>query len=64
LAALTELLVKHGPPAFIRSDHSGEFTAGVVGDWLKRIQVKTLYIEPGSPGEKWLSRMVQRQVAR
>jgi putative transposase len=31
--------------------HGGEFTAGVVRDWLKRIQVITLYIEPGSPWE-------------
>jgi transposase InsO family protein len=26
----------------------GEFTADVVRGWLKRIQVKTLYIEPGT----------------
>ena len=49
LATLTELFVKHGLPAFIRSDNGGEFTAGVVRAWLKRIQVNTLYIEPGSP---------------
>jgi transposase InsO family protein len=30
LAALTELLVEHGPPAFIRSDNGGEFTAVAV----------------------------------
>ena len=51
LASLTELFVKHGPPAFIRSDNGGEFTASVVREWLKRLQVKTLYIEPGSPWE-------------
>ena len=51
LATLTELFVKHEPPAFIRSDNGGEFTAGVVREWLKRLQVKTLYIEPGSPWE-------------
>jgi putative transposase len=33
LATLTELMVKHGPPAFLRSDNGGEFTAGVVRDW-------------------------------
>ena len=43
--------MEHEPPAFIRSDNGGEFTAGVVRDWLHRIQVKTLYIEPGSPWE-------------
>jgi putative transposase len=51
LATLTELMVKHGPPAFLRSDNGGEFTAGVVREWLNCIQVKTLYIEPGSPWE-------------
>ena len=51
LSTLTELFVEHGPPAFMRSDNGGEFTAGVVRDWLGRILVKTLYIEPGSPWE-------------
>ena len=51
LAALTELFVAHGPPAFIRSDNGGEFTAAVVREWLARIGVKTLYIAPGSPWE-------------
>ena len=51
LASLTELFVEHGPPAFIRSDNGGEFTAGVVREWLMRLQVKTLYIEPASPWE-------------
>ena len=51
LVSLTDLIVEHGPPAFIRSDNGGEFTASVVRAWLKRIQVGTLYIEPGSPWE-------------
>jgi putative transposase len=51
LAILTELFVEQGPPAFIRSDNGGEFTAAVVREWLKQLQVKTLYIAPGSPWE-------------
>jgi putative transposase len=51
LAVLTELCVEHGPPVFIRSDNGGEFTAQAVREWLARIGVKTLYIEPGSPWE-------------
>jgi transposase InsO family protein len=51
LATLTDLFVQHGPPGFIRSDNGGEFTAEVVREWLKQLQVKTLYIEPGSPWE-------------
>ena len=51
LAALTELFIEHGPPAFIRSDNGGEFTALAVRQWLARLGVQTLYIEPGSPWE-------------
>ena len=47
----TELFVQHGPPDHIRSDNGSEFTAHAVRDWLGRIGVKTLYIEPGSPWE-------------
>ena len=51
LAALTDLFVAYGLPDFIRSDNGGEFTATAVRDWLKKLGVKTLYIEPGSPWE-------------
>ena len=33
------------------SDNGPEFTAKAVRDWLARIGVKTLFIEPGSPWE-------------
>jgi transposase InsO family protein len=51
LETLTELFARHGPPANIRSDNGPEFTAKVVREWLRRLGVKTLYIEPGSPWE-------------
>ena len=51
LAVLTDLFTQRGPPAHIRSDNGREFTAQAVRDWLGRIGVKTLYIEPGSPWE-------------
>ena len=51
LHCLTELFVQHGSPDHIRSDNGSEFTAHAVRDWLGRIGVKTLYIEPGSPWE-------------
>lgn len=51
LHKLTELFLTHGPPEYIRSDNGSEFTANSVRDWLKRLNVKTLYIEPGSPWE-------------
>ena len=51
LDRLTQLFVCRGVPDHIRSDNGPEFTADVVRDWLKRLGVKTLYIEPGSPWE-------------
>lgn len=51
LACLTDLFTYHGPPDHIRSDNGPEFTAQAVRDWLSRIGVKTLFIEPGSPWE-------------
>jgi len=51
LDVLGELFVRHGPPEHIRSDNGPEFIATALRDWLGRIGVKTLYIEPGSPWE-------------
>ena len=51
LECIAELFVKHGPPDHIRSDNGAEFTAIAVREWLDRIGVKTLFIEPGSPWE-------------
>jgi transposase InsO family protein len=51
LERLTELFVLRGVPSYLRSDNGPEFTALVVREWLGRVGVKTLYIEPGSPWE-------------
>jgi putative transposase len=51
IESLTELFLERGIPEYIRSDNGSEFTAKVVRSWLKRIGVKTLFIEPGSPWE-------------
>ncbi len=51
LYRLAELFVDRGPPDHIRSDNGSEFTATAVREWLARVGVKTLYIEPGSPWE-------------
>lgn len=48
---LTWLFIERGPPAHIRSDNGPEFTAKIVRAWLCRLEVKTLFITPGSPGE-------------
>jgi transposase InsO family protein len=51
LERLAWLMVTRGVPKHIRSDNGAEFTAGVVREWLGKVGVKTLYIEPGSPWE-------------
>ena len=45
------LFVTRGVPDHIRSDSGSEFTATTVRDWLSRVGVKTLFIEPVSPWE-------------
>lgn len=51
LETLAELFIRRGPPQYIRSDNGPEFCAKAVKSWLGRLQVKTLFIEPGSPWE-------------
>jgi putative transposase len=48
---LTDLFIEQGVPVHIRSDNGSEFIAKRVRDWLERLQVRPLYIEPGSPWE-------------
>ncbi len=51
LETLADLFERHGPPEHIRSDNGPEFVATALRDWLSRLGVKTLFIEPGSPWE-------------
>jgi putative transposase len=51
LERLSDLFICRGVPDYVRSDNGPEFTAHRVRDWLKTVEVKTLFIEPGSPWE-------------
>jgi transposase InsO family protein len=51
LNQLFNLFVFRGVPEHIRSDNGPEFTAKAVRKWLNQMEVKTLFIEPGSPWE-------------
>ncbi len=51
IGALAKLFVKRGTPVHLRSDNGPEFTARAVREWLKRLGVGALFIEPGSPWE-------------
>lgn len=48
---LADLFVARGAPVFLRSDNGPEFTAKAVRQWLERLQVQTLLIEPDCPWE-------------
>jgi len=50
-AALNTLFVSQGFPTHIRSDNGPEFTAKRLRQWLARLEVGPLFIEPGSPWE-------------
>ena len=49
LATLWQAMMQYGIPAHIRSDNGTEFIARKIQRWLRVNQIKTLYIEPGSP---------------
>ena len=51
LRVLTRAMLRHGVPEHIRSDNGPEFIAKSVRRWLARLEVGTLFIEPGSPWE-------------
>jgi putative transposase len=51
LECLASLFVYRAVPEHLRSDNGSEFTAKVVREWLGRVGVRTLFIEPGSPWE-------------
>ena len=46
---LQRAIREHGAPEYLRSDNGSEFIAKEVQQWLALHQIRTLYIEPGSP---------------
>ena len=46
---LAELFCLRGVPAHLRSDNGPEFIADRLRQWLGRLEVRPLFIEPGSP---------------
>jgi putative transposase len=51
IRVMARLMLQHGVPAHIRSDNGPEFVAKVLREWLHRLDVEALFIEPGSPWE-------------
>jgi transposase InsO family protein len=46
---LQRAIAAHGTPEYLRSDNGPEFIAQAVQQWLRDHQIKTIYIDPGSP---------------
>jgi putative transposase len=46
---LATLFVMYGVPSYIRSDNGPEFFSQAIQRWLASLDVRTLYVEPGSP---------------
>ena len=51
LDVLTDLFLERGVPVHIRSDNGSEFTAKKMREFLSKLEIKPLFIEPGSPWE-------------
>jgi len=51
LDVMADLFANRAVPQFIRSDNGPEMTAIAVREWLAKLKVGTLFIEPGSPWE-------------
>lgn len=48
---LAELFLEHGVPKHVRSDNGPELVAKKLLEWFETLDVKPLFIEPGSPWE-------------
>jgi len=51
---LAELFAMHGVPKRIRCDNGPEFISIAIKEWLAKLGVNVLYIEPGSPWQNGL----------
>ena len=51
IEVLADVMLERGIPEHIRSDNGPEFIATQLRRWLQGLELKTLYIEPGSPWE-------------
>jgi putative transposase len=52
IRVLEQAIQNHGQPEHIRSDNGPEFIAGAIRDWMSQRQIKSVYINPGSPWEQ------------
>ena len=46
------------------SDNGPEFVAKSIQNWLKKLEIQTMYLKPGSPWKNRLCRKFQQSVSR
>lgn len=51
LNTLNRLFIRRGVPVHVRSDNGSEFTARKVREWMATLEIRPLFITPGSPWE-------------
>lgn len=51
IETLGELFLERGVPEHVRSDNGSEFIAAEVRLWFQKLELKPLFITPGSPWE-------------
>ena len=51
IETLSDVMLWRGIPEHIRSDNGPEFVARQLREWLRGLETRPLYIEPGSPWE-------------
>ncbi len=56
LERLNELFIRRGVPKYLRRGNGPEFTSSRVRQWLQKMEVNTLFMEPGS---LWENRYVE-----
>lgn len=54
IVTLAELFATHGVPKPIRCENGPEFISMAIMEWLDKLGVNVLYIEPGSPWQNGL----------
>lgn len=48
---LDQIIEHRGKPKAIRTDNGPEFTSNYYKDWMKHMNINTLYIQPGKPAQ-------------
>jgi putative transposase len=52
IEVVTKAIITNGQPQHLRSDNGPEFIVYAIKDWLTDLNIRTIYITPGSPWEQ------------